>query len=70
MTRYQMIKHIQAFLENYDKSSVHFGRKKDQAFELLNLIESLGMLPPITMRYVDRPEGNILCSEVCEWEPE
>ena len=29
-----------------------------------------GMLPPATMRYIESPPGNTLCSEVCEWDEE
>ena len=45
MKRSQMGKQIQHFLENYNKDAGLFGRKNEQAFELLDLIESLGMIP-------------------------
>ena len=36
----------------------------DKAEELLNVLEESGMLPPSTIKYNDKPEGN------CEWDEE
>ena len=33
-------------------------------------INELGLLPPSYIHYTDQDNGNTLCSERCEWEPE
>ncbi len=37
---------------------------------LLKEMESVGMMPPARMRYINCENGNTLCSEDCSWEPE
>ena len=71
MTRYDMGKYIQFFLENYSKEPGIFGRKNEQAFELLDLIESHGMVPPIREELSWKTaENGEMTYAVHEWEPE
>lgn len=70
MKKSEMGKHIQHFLENYNKELGLFGRKNEQAFELLELLESLGMLPPSINLNEGSHEFGISGYYVNEWDEE
>lgn len=50
-------------------------RREEESFEtradnLLCHLESIGMLPPETVRYTDQDNGNTLCSPENAWDEE
>lgn len=76
MKRNKMIEHIKSELilicEYYnmasDKAKLH--KINNGAADILDMLEGFGMLPPMYVRYVDQENGNTLCQELLEWEPE
>lgn len=72
MKRSRFVKEIQHFLETYSKEPGLFGRKNEQAEELVNFIEKLGMLPPavIAGKYYSRESAGYETEIVNEWETE
>lgn len=61
-----MMKITRCYRNNLHENSSQY----DMYDKILTAMEEAGMAPPTTMRYVESPPGNTLCSEVCAWDKE
>jgi hypothetical protein len=75
MKRSEMLAKIAVqILEDDTNEEIH-GEGKEMSYEqmariALEVCEKEGMLPPASVKYTEKPPGNTLCSETCEWDNE
>jgi len=68
MKKSEAIRLFSSFMEGYYDE--YYISDSDVEIFLDFLVNDLKMLPPSYIHYTDQDNGNTLCSERCEWEPE